>query len=309
MWWYSIKEKQLNELALFAGAGGGLLASKLEGFRIVCYVEWNKYAVEVIKSRIRDGYLDDAPIWDDCFSFDGRPWTGSVDIVSAGFPCQPFSSAGKGLSEADTRNGWPATIRIIDQVRPTFAWLENVPGLISKPYIRRIFGDLAEIGYDAEWGCLSAASVGAPHKRERLWIVAYDNSGSWFIPGISRQSKETLLPLWNGNTQSMAYPDQIGCKGKPRKEDRKREVQNKFSRGGKEISHTNINHVEEPSDKQAKIRNQQGGWWTIEPGLGRVANGVAHRMDRLETIGNGQVPEVARTAWKLLMMRLMEIYP
>src|SRR3990172_13273064 len=90
-----IRQRKVNELALFAGAGGGLLASKwLLGWRTVCYVEWETYAVEVLKARIRDGWLDDAPIWDDAFTLDGRPWRGCVDIVTAGFPCQPFSIAG-----------------------------------------------------------------------------------------------------------------------------------------------------------------------------------------------------------------------
>jgi len=163
----------MNELALFAGAGGGLLASKwLLGWRTVCYVEWETYAVEVLKARIRDGWLDDAPIWDDAFTFDGRPWRGCVDIVTAGFPCQPFSIAGKGRSEADPRNGWPAVIRILREVRPRFALLENVPNLLAKPYARVIFGELAEAGYDAEWDCITAEEVGANHRRERLWILA-----------------------------------------------------------------------------------------------------------------------------------------
>jgi len=163
----------MNELALFAGVGGGLLASKwLLGWRTVCYVEWEAYAVEVLKARIRDGWLDDAPIWDDAFTFDGRPWRGCVDIVTAGFPCQPFSIAGKGRSEADPRNGWPAVIRILREVRPRFALLENVPNLLAKPYARVIFGELAEAGYDAEWDCITAEEVGANHRRERLWILA-----------------------------------------------------------------------------------------------------------------------------------------
>jgi DNA (cytosine-5)-methyltransferase 1 len=176
-----------KNIALFAGVGGGELAAKyLRGWRTVCYVEHNPYAVDVLQSRMRDGYLDYAPIWDDCFTFDGYPWRGRVDIISAGFPCQPFSQAGKGLSERDPRNGWPATIRIIDEVRPSIAWLENVPGLISKFYIRRIFGELAEIGYDAEWGCLSAQAVGANHERERLWILAYPHGSARTLSNISR---------------------------------------------------------------------------------------------------------------------------
>jgi len=152
----------LTELSLFSGAGGGLLGTThLLGWRTVCYVEWDAYAVEVIKARIRDGYLHDAPIWNDAFTFDGRPWAGLVDVVTAGFPCQPFSVAGKGLAENDPRNGWPAVIRILREVRPRFALLENVPNLLAKPYARVIFGELAEAGFDARWDCISAAELGA----------------------------------------------------------------------------------------------------------------------------------------------------
>ncbi len=164
----------MYELALFAGAGGGLLGSRwLLGWRTVCYVEKKAYAVEVLKARIRDGLLDDAPIWDDARTFDGRPWRGGVDIVTAGFPCQPWSAAGRQLSERDNRNLWPDTIRIVREVEPQWVLLENVTRLLHFPYVRRIFGDLAESGYHCRWDCLPATIAGAPHKRARLWIVGH----------------------------------------------------------------------------------------------------------------------------------------
>ena len=171
-----------NELALFAGTGGGLLASQwIHGWRTVCYVEWEQSAVNMLKQRIRDGYLHDAPIWDNVRTFDGTPWRGSVDIISAGFPCQPFSPAGKRESNHDLRNGWPDTIRIIREVQPKQVLLENVPGLLSavdktanKPvrYFGTVLRDLAESGYDAIWRVLGAHEVGALHRRDRIWIRA-----------------------------------------------------------------------------------------------------------------------------------------
>ncbi len=110
-------------------------------------------------------------LWD-VRTFDGTPWSGLLDIVTAGFPCQPFSIAGKGKAEDDERNKWPETLSTISIIRPKIALLENVPNLLSKPYIRRIYGDLAEIGYNAKWQTLSAKEIGAMHKRDRLWIVA-----------------------------------------------------------------------------------------------------------------------------------------
>ena len=163
----------MNELCLFAGGGGGLLATKwLLGWRTVCYVENEPYCIDILKARIRDGLLDDAPIWDDARTFDGRPWRGCVDIVTAGFPCQPFSTAGKRQGEQDKRNLWPETIRIIREVGPRFCLLENVPGLLSHEYYGTILGQLSESRFNAPWKVISAAEVGAPHKRDRVWIVA-----------------------------------------------------------------------------------------------------------------------------------------
>ena len=164
----------MNELSLFTGAGGGLLGSKLLGWRTVCAVEREPYCIESLQQRQRDGLLEHFPVWDDVQTFDGRPWRGCVDIVSAGFPCQPFSTAGSMQAADDERNMWPQTIRIVREVRPRWVLLENVPGLLaaSHGYMHTIFGDLAESGFDCQWSCISAESVGAPHRRDRLWIVA-----------------------------------------------------------------------------------------------------------------------------------------
>jgi len=261
-----------TEISLFSGAGGGLLGSKwLLGWRTVCYVEWNKYAIEVLKARIRDGWLDDAPIWDDAFTFDGRPWRGLVDVVSAGFPCQPFSLAGKGLAENDPRNGWPATIRIIREVRPRVAWLENVPGLLSKPYFGTILGELAEAGYDARWECVAAEEIGANHRRERLWILATDSiEREGYVAEQPRE--EGTHVARNGASQQMADADRSSSKGNER--------------------------AERSEAKRADI--DESSWWSIEPRVGRVADGVAHRVDRLATLGNGQVPDVVAEAWRRL---------
>lgn len=164
----------LTEIALFAGAGGGVWASRELGHRVVCYVEIANYPRGVLKQRIADGVFDDAPIWTDVETFDGYPWRGCVDLITAGFPCPPFSVAGKQLGGADPRNKWPDTARIIREVRPRWVLLENVPGLASSGYLGRVLGDLAAGGYDAEWSCVSARAVGAPHRRDRIWVLAAD---------------------------------------------------------------------------------------------------------------------------------------
>jgi len=168
----------MNELSLFTGAGGGLLATKyLLNWKTIGYVEIDEYCQAVLAQRIKDGYLDPAPIFGDIRKFisEGyaKTYKGMVDVITAGFPCQPFSVAGQQKGELDERNMWPETFQTICQVRPQFAYLENVPSLLSFDYIRRIYGDLAEAGYNARWCMLGADDVGAPHRRKRWWLLAY----------------------------------------------------------------------------------------------------------------------------------------
>ena len=176
----------MNELSLFSGAGGGCLGSKLLGHRIIGYVEWDDYCQQVLAARIADGHLDNAPIFTDVREFlesgAAEQYRGIADVVTAGFPCQPFSNAGK-RDVNDSRNMWPATIEVVRRVRPAFCYFENVPGLLSaavddesgRPvqYFGTVLRDLAESGYSARWRVLSAAEVGAPHKRDRLWIFGH----------------------------------------------------------------------------------------------------------------------------------------
>jgi DNA (cytosine-5)-methyltransferase 1 len=168
----------MNELALFAGAGGGILGGHLLGWRTVCAVEIEDYPRRVLLARQRDGILPRFPIWDDVKTFDGYPWRGRVDVVSGGFPCQDISAAGKGAGIDGARSGlWAEFARIIGEVQPRFAFVENSPMLTLRG-IDRVLGDLAALGYDARWGVFSAADVGAPHIRERCWILAYPVGGS-----------------------------------------------------------------------------------------------------------------------------------
>ena len=162
----------MNELALFAGAGGGILGGKMLGWRTLCAVELDPYAAGTLLARQNDGSLETFPVWDDVCTFDGRPWRGRVDVVSGGFPCQDISSAGKGAGIDGERSGlWSEFARIIGEVRPRYAFVENSPVLTSRG-LYRVLGDLAEMGFDARWGVLAAADVGADHRRERVWIVA-----------------------------------------------------------------------------------------------------------------------------------------
>lgn len=300
----------VNELALFAGAGGGLLGAHLLGWRTLAAVEIEPHRREVVLRRQRDALLPLFPIWDDVGSFRGEPWRGRIDVVTAGFPCQPFSLAGKRLAEDDPRNGWPSTIRIIREVGPRYALLENVPGLLAHPYFGTVLGDLAESGFDAVWDCFPASAVGAPHRRDRLWILAYSKEGgrpelrgASGIPGHADIGGAGVADAKVQSQRPGLRPDEPGGKWRRRFGHGRRQgdvadpVEIGLSnglpgqRGGPEAGR---------AGQDGAATGRSGSWWATEPGLGRVAHGVAHRVDRLEAIGDGQVPLVVVRAWRTL---------
>ncbi len=370
----SNSDNEINELALFAGAGGGLLGTNLLGWTPVCAVEKAPYRREVLIRRQRDGVLPMFPIWDRIETFDGRPWRGIVDVVTAGFPCQPFSSAGKRRGEADERNMWPDTIRVIREVRPQIAYLENVPALLANRYFDRILGDLAESGYDCRWCVLSAAAVGAPHLRRRIWIMGWDTNseqqatefgvrggeiadtaGSGDVPdatsvgrsegtgrtgqggqrGTEPTVRSTDIPEaerdGRGGIMREAGQGQDGpelrenadgesagvgrdgapCGEVPVAEGRGLPVLWGSQWHARQLAQ--LHPILPDSVSQGDGRGQQQpesgqsprgfptGWWSTEPDVGRVANAVAARVDRLAAIGDGQVPLSAAVAWELLM--------
>ena len=186
----------MNELALFAGAGGGILGGKLLGWRTVCAVEWEPYPASVLCARQNDKLLPTFPIWDDVQTFDGNPWRGIVDVVSGGFPCQDISSAGRGAGIKGERSiMWKHMARIIGEVRPTYAFIENSP-LLRTRGLGVVLQDLAKMGYDAKWGVLGAAHVGANHQRNRMWILATDSN----LPQRKRGSISSRIYKENTNT-------------------------------------------------------------------------------------------------------------
>lgn len=164
-----------TELSLCAGIGGISLGLRraIPALRTVCYVERELYAAGVLVRQMQAGALDSAPIWSDLRTFDAGAWRGRVDLVTAGFPCQPHSVAGKRKGTEDERWLFEDIARIVRDVGARAVFLENVPGLVSLGF-DRVLGTLADLGLDAEWGVFSAAEVGAPHLRRRLFILAAD---------------------------------------------------------------------------------------------------------------------------------------
>lgn len=195
----------MNELSLFTGAGGGLLASRLLGWSTVCAVELEPYARKVLLQRQAEGHLERFPIWDDVCTFDGNPWRGSVDIVSGGFPCQNISAAGKreGITGKSSSLVYEM-LRIVKEVQPRFVFAENSPQLRTNG-LGAIISTLAGMGYHCAWGVLGAWHSGAPHRRNRLWLLAHANGN-----GKSRQpvhaKMEKLPPAYGRSKAWQAEP-------------------------------------------------------------------------------------------------------
>ena len=313
----------LNGMALCAGVGGLELGLRLalSEYRCVCYVEREAYAARVLVSRMEDQTLDQAPIWDDIETFDGKPWRGIVDVISAGFPCQPWSDAGKRHGLEDDRWLWEDIARIISEVRPCHVFLENVPGL-ARGGLSAVLGSLSVLGFDAEWGIFSAAASGAPHVRKRLFILAHANGNgpiifSRSIQGTDEQTRgESERGISERCGEVLAHSDGVGCEGRqvsegsggqewnepPISSDGRQVVANPDGEGLLRAWLHGGGEEKFPSSEPG--RDEVPGWWEIEPPLGRVVDGVADRVDQVRAIGNGVVPAVAATAFTILKRRL-----
>jgi DNA (cytosine-5)-methyltransferase 1 len=257
----------LNGLDLFSGIGGISYALR-ESVRTVAYCECDRYAQAVLLSRMSTGELHRAPIWDDVRTFPGKDFRGAVDIIFGGFPCQDISLAGNGKGLGGERSGlFFEIMRLVDEVRPSFIFLENVPAITSRG-LAEVTAEITRRGYDSRWLSLSAEEVGAPHKRNRWWLLAYSNGGKLRKQqgGSGWPNREGKAELgYNGETKQVADTISLGSK-----KDGTREF----------ISHSR---------------------WAIEPELGRVANGVPFRVDRVRALGNSVVPQCAEQAFRELM--------
>ena len=275
----------MRELALFAGAGGGLLGGIMLGWRTVCAVEIGRFQRNVLLARQRDGVLDRFPIWDDVRTFDGGQWRGKVDVISGGFPCQDISSAGRGLGiERGERSGlWREYARIIREVRPRFVFVEN-SAMLTVRGLGIVLGDLAEAGYDAAWKVLSAGDCGAPHERKRMWIVGKISDTDCLRKQQSQRNESEVWRRAVDVCEEVAYADMPHGKS--------------FVHARQNESHSLEKQIGELGFMRGSLSADGfGRWWSSEPGLDRVADGVANRVDRIKAIGNGQVPLVAARAF------------
>lgn len=270
--------------SLFSGIGGIDLGLERAGMTVKWHSEIEPYACRVLKK-----HWPDVPNLGDIKNVDWQQ-VERVDVIAGGYPCQPFSLAGKRQGENDERHLWPHFLRAISVLRPRFAILENVRGHLSMGF-DRVLGDLAENGYDAEWQIVSAASVGALHRRDRIICVAYPNNSG------SRTSKCGTHCNWSEESKERKQSQHWTCGCSDSLANTDSEFLGKH-RPSDDVGFTNRIWRDNPRGQKA---NDSREWWQTEPNLGRVADGVPHRVDRLRGLGNAVVPQVAEVVGRLIM--------
>jgi len=271
----------MRELHLFAGIGGGVLAGKLLGHTCVGAVEIDHYCRRVLEARQRDGCLEPFPIHDDIRTFDGKPWRGLVDVVCGGFPCQPWSAAGKRLGAADPRHLWPEMARVVAECRPQFVFAENVSlAAFAEPW-----RDLRGLGYRVPPAlCLGACHLGAMYHRHRWWLLAAD------AVELGRSGRT------EGAEESRAIHERLGAG-----------VVNARHADGSGLAQRQSECGDACAQQPAAIG---ATWRAAAPRLLRLVSRHARRLEsrrkRIHALGNAQIPIVAATAFRLLMQQVTQ---
>lgn len=326
----------MNVLSLCSGGGGLELGIGLAvpGATTIAYVERDACAVEVLAARMEDGSLAPAPIWFDLRIFRPRLLAGRVDLVAAGFPCQPHSLAGKRGGVDDDRWLWDSVWRIVREVRAPVLFVENVPGLLTSGGFDRVLADLAAGGWAAEWDCIPAASVGAPHIRDRVFLLAANSTGigrsPWRPEEDGRQAWREAVGASVANPNGVRLHEAVDGV-RPRQPDSQGTPPADADSIGREQQRlSGVFDCEratpgrdadgcvgaQPSDAtSAGLEGQGQGLLTASTWAGRPApeptvcgvdDGLARQVDRdrLFVLGNGVVPQAAAQAWRTLWGRL-----
>jgi DNA (cytosine-5)-methyltransferase 1 len=292
-----------NIISFCTGYGGIELGLRRAGVdvRVVCNVEIEAFVQANLVAKIEEGRMDDAPIYSDLKTFPARIFRGKIHGLIGGYPCQPFSSAGKRKGEDDPRHLWPYIRKHVRAIRPVWCFFENVRGHTTMG-LWRVLSDLEEDGYRTEWGLFSAEETGAPHQRIRCFILAK-------LPD-TRSPYSREVQLTEGRAEEDAKKQKLNSNGD--------------KRGIEQLAHT---ASREPRQSQARNGGQDtsGGSeetrWPARPGdeqyeweeprvteaqseLGGAVDGLTHRVDRLRLLGNGVVPQTAEIAWRTLWQRL-----
>lgn len=283
--------REMRTMHLFAGIGGGLLADLILGHTPIVAVEWEPYACKVLRERADDGWFPGLHVWEgDVRLFDPSEYAGRVDCIHAGFPCQDISVAGKqaGVSEG-TRSGlYREVLRIAGVVRPKQLFLENVSAILSNG-LGTVLADLAAMGYDSRWLCIRASDVGAPHHRDR-WFCLVDSKRI-------ASNQRSASSMQRGRTDEAEQIRVGGCDVADTAGDGRSRINANIKRDRLYRSRVG---AESTGSGATKPSREQSSWWTTEPGVLRVANGIPNRVGQLKGYGNAQVPLQAATAYRLL---------
>jgi DNA (cytosine-5)-methyltransferase 1 len=310
-------------LDLFSGIGGFSLGLERAGMRTVAFCEVDKKCQLVLKK-----HWPTVPIFDDVTSLKANEINEPIEIICGGFPCQDISLAGHGAGLEGERSGlWWEFHRLIKEIKPSWAIIENVSALRSRG-LDQVLGSLYEIGYDAEWHCITASSVGAPHRRDRIWIVAYpkcvgretrpSKSGKLADEKPSHNSSNGSKGCGESNSsQEMAYSNlkrsQGGSNSRSCEDVGEAGTQSTGSSSARQsetLAHAKSTGLERRlfgGDHESAItrfresrRAVQTNWIT-EPDVGRVAHGVSGRVDRLKQLGNAVVPQIPELIGRAIM--------
>ena len=282
-------------LSFCSGYGGIERGLELAGasHRVLAYVEIEAFAITNLVAKMEEGKLAPAPIWTDIKTFPAHLFRGCVDLIAGGYPCQPFSNAGKRGGEEDSRHLWRYIREHVRTIRPLQCFFENVEGHITLG-LNSVISDLEEDGYDSTWGIFSANEVGAPHKRKRVFLLSNTNS-SGFRQSHKENEDEPSDQLDGSSIISgtLTYADGTRLEGR---------IQGSIT---DEIGR------QESKDGCTPERSDRRGWdrynpWSFEPNLCRVVDGCSDRVDRIRLLGNGVVPQTAAKAWQILNRRLHE---
>ena len=297
-----------------------------DGYRTLCHVERDAYAATVLVARMDDSSLDRAPIWDDLTTFDATAWRGAVDIVTAGFPCQPWSVAGKRRGADDERWLWPDIARIVRDCGAPLVFLENVPGLYRNG-LRVVLSDLAALRFDAEWTCVSASDIGAPHRRERVFILAHrsDDGREQLRASHDADGRDEPRDEPDGcdpavehsqRTERRADAEPGDCRKS--RQHGEREAPGRARGRGQKLEHAHPGGLEgrgHPRTQRFPFPpgpSDAEGWrrWIAaggpEPGLRRGPDGIPARVDRLRALGNAVVPAQTAEAFRQLVGRAVK---
>ncbi len=292
----------MNGLALCAGTGGielGLRLALGPSHRTVCWVEREIAVAARLAARMEEGHLSPAPIHSDVKTFCGRAWRGRVDIVTAGYPCQPFSVAGKRKGASDPRHLWPHVARIVREVRPALAFFENVPGHLTKG-LDLVRAELQRMGYTVPPPLVaSAAQLGAGHIRRRVFILAHRGGLQLRLePGRGAGAH------WQGEAEPGVHgaervPGDADDQGESQQGDAEREGRGRQG-GGLPPHADDQGRLGRGEVSRAEVQDR---WWATEPPLARVVHGLPNRVDRARALGNAVVPIVAAYAFTELCQR------